>query len=55
MFIKQKKFKEDASFSSAMHMTREEKIKLILLLIAVAAYFAGFQPLGDKIGGNAVI
>jgi hypothetical protein len=38
-----------------MHMTREEKIKLVLLLIAIAAYFAGFQPLGDKIGGDLVI
>ncbi|MCX8189595.1 MAG: hypothetical protein N3F64_07770 [Nitrososphaeria archaeon] len=40
-----------------MSMTREEKIKLVLLLIALAAYFAGFKfvPLGDKIGGNAVI
>jgi hypothetical protein len=41
-----------------MHMTREEKIKLVLLLITIAAYFAGFHayvPLGDKIGGDAVI
>jgi len=55
MFIKQKKFKVDEIFVVSMHMTREEKIKLVLLLIAIATYFAGFQPLGDKIGGDLVI
>ncbi|MBC7092236.1 MAG: hypothetical protein H5T50_10090 [Nitrososphaeria archaeon] len=55
MFVKGKKFKVDEIFAMSMHMTREEKIKLVLLLIAIAAYFAGFQPLGDKIGGDAVI
>ena len=55
MFIEQKKFKVDEIFVMSMNMTREEKIKLVLLLIAIAAYFAGVQPLGDKIGGDAVI
>ncbi len=36
-------------------MTREEKIKLALVLIAISAYAVGFAPLGQRIGGPEVI
>ena len=36
-------------------MTREEKIRLALLVVAIAAYGIGVHPLGQPIGGSAVI
>jgi hypothetical protein len=65
MLVKQKRFKVDKNYLLSMHMTREEKIMLVLLLVAVVTYFAGqlsgvqlgelIKPLGEEIGGNAVI
>jgi len=55
IYVYRKKFIHVYSPLWSIDMTREEKIKLALVLIAISSYVVGFAPLGQRIGGPEVI